>query len=422
MSPANHHDCLNSLCAYHRPGHLEPPMKGLTRMLRTSAMVVVLLSLIGVFAYAALRSGPLAPIQVTVATVENQPISPGLFGIGTLDARYTYRIGPTFAGRVKRVDVQVGDTVKAGDFLGEMDPVDLDARIQAQEAALKRAQANISAAEAQVQDVLATTAYAKNQARRYEQLFLEQVATTEQVEAKRQELQVAEARLLAAKANLDATLHEQISMRADLEGLVRQRANLRLVAPVDGLVTARDADPGTTVVAGQPVVELIDPSSLWINVRFDQLQSAGLRAGLPVRIVLRSMSGSSVAGKVLRVEPMADAVTEEILAKVVFEELPDPLPPVGELAEITVALPPLPALPVVHSPSIQRVDGSIGVWLIENDGLRFVPVTLGAADLDGRIQISQGLNPGDRVALYSQRRLDAHSRIKVVDRLPGVLP
>lgn len=79
-------------------------------------------------------------------------------------------------------------------------------------------------------------------------------------------------------------------MRADLEGLVRQRANLHLVAPVDGLVTTRDADPGTTVVAGQPVMELSDPSSMWINVRFDQLQSAGLRADLPVRIVLRPIA------------------------------------------------------------------------------------------------------------------------------------
>ncbi len=395
-------------------------MKGLTQKFRMLALVGVLMILIGVFAYAVLRSGPLAPIQVTVAMVENQPISPSLFGIGTLEARYTYRIGPTFAGRVKRVDVQVGDTVEAGALLGEMDPVDLGERIKAQEAALKRAQANISTAEAQVQDVLATAVYAKSQARRYEQLFLEEVATTELVEAKRQELQVAEARLLAAKANLDAVLYEQVSVRAGLEGLILQRANLRLVAPVDGLVTTRGADPGTTVVAGQPVVELIDPLSMWINVRFDQLQTAGLRAGLPVRIVLRSMSGSSIAGKVLRVEPMADAVTEEIMAKVVFDTIPDPLPPVGELAEITVALPPLPALPVVYSPSIQRVGGLIGVWVIEDDGLRFTSVTLGAADLDGRIQIIKGLNPGESVVLYSQRRLDVHSRIKVVDHLPGV--
>jgi RND family efflux transporter MFP subunit len=397
-------------------------MKGLIRMLRTSALVVVLIILVGVFAYAALRSGPLAPIQVVAATVENLPISPGLFGIGTLDARYAYRIGPTFAGRVKRVDVHVGNTVKAGDLLGEMDPVDLDARIQAQEAALARADANISAARAQVQDIQATAAYAKNQARRYEQLFLEQVATEELVEAKRQERQVADARLLAAKSNLNAVLNERVSVRAGLEGLMLQRANLRLVAPVDGLVTARSADPGTTVVAGQPVVELIDPSSLWINVRFDQLQSTGLSADLPVRIVLRSMRGSFLTGKVLRVEPMADAVTEEILAKVVFDTIPDPLPPVGELAEVTVALPPLPALPVVYSPSIQRVDGSIGVWLIENHGLRFAPITPGRADLDGRMQIFKGLNPGDRVVRYSQRRLEAHSRIKIVEHLPGVVP
>ena len=55
------------------------------------------------------------------------------------------------------------------------------------------------------------------------------------VEAKRQERQVAEARLLAAKADLDATLQEQVSVRADLEGLILQCANLRLMAPVDGL-------------------------------------------------------------------------------------------------------------------------------------------------------------------------------------------
>jgi HlyD family secretion protein len=114
-------------------------MQGLTRILRTSALVAVLITLVGVFAYAALRSGPLAPIQVTVITIENRPISPGLFGIGTLEARYTYRIGPAIAGRVERVGVQVGDLVKAGALLGEMDPVDLDARIQAQEAALARA-------------------------------------------------------------------------------------------------------------------------------------------------------------------------------------------------------------------------------------------------------------------------------------------
>ncbi|MFU8832749.1 MAG: biotin/lipoyl-binding protein, partial [Wenzhouxiangella sp.] len=98
--------------------------------------------LLALFVFVVLRSGPLAPVAVTVATVEARPISPAHFGVGTVEARFTYRIGPTFTGRVKRLDVHVGDRVRAGQLLGEMDPVDLDDRIRAQESALKRAQAN----------------------------------------------------------------------------------------------------------------------------------------------------------------------------------------------------------------------------------------------------------------------------------------
>jgi hypothetical protein len=68
--------------------------------------------------------------------------------------------------------------------------------------------------------------------------------------------------------------------------------NLRLIAPVDGVVAVRDADPGTTIVAGQAVVEVIDPKSLWINVRFDQISASGLAGGCRlisscVRVVAR---------------------------------------------------------------------------------------------------------------------------------------
>ena len=95
---------------------------------------------------------------------------------------------------------------------------------------------------------------------------------------------MADAALAAARADRSAR-QDLTRLRADREGCAQQRANLRLIAPVDGLVVARDADPGTTVVAGQAVVEVIDPGSLWINVRFDQISAAGLRAGLPAEIV-----------------------------------------------------------------------------------------------------------------------------------------
>lgn len=387
---------------------------------RTLALIGVLAPLLALFVYVGLRAGPLAPVPVTVAAVESRALAPALFGIGTVEARYIYKIGPTFAGRVKQVDVQVGERVPAGRLLGEMDPVDLDERIRAQEAALKRAQAAVLAVEAQGQEVSARKAHAESQARRYERLLKANSVSEEAVEAKRQERQVAAANFLAARANLDAARQELARTRAEHEASLRQRANLQLIAPVDGLVVARHADPGTTVIAGQAVVEVIDPASLWINVRFDQLRAAGLQAGLPARIMLRSQAGQPLAGRVLRVEPLADAVTEEILAKVVFDALPAPLPPLGELAEVTVALTALPAQPVIPNASVQRVAGRLGVWVVEDDALRFAPVTTGATDLDGRVQILDGLAPGAHVVVYSQRALDERSRIKVVERLPGL--
>jgi RND family efflux transporter MFP subunit len=381
-------------------------MKRLPLQKGTLALLAVTIPLLALFIYIALRSGPLAPVPVTLATVENKSISPALFGIGTVAARYTYKIGPTFAGRVNRLDVHVGDKVKTGQVLGEMDPVDLDERIRAQDASLKRA-------KAQAEEMQARQHYAQKQAQRYEQL-LEVRATSEEIIAiKRQDLQVAE-------AGLNAANEEIIRVRAEREALIAQRSNLQLISPVDALVVARNADPGTTIVAGQAVIELIDPESLWVNVRFDQIHARGLAANLPAQIVLRSQAGEIGAGHVLRIEPLADAVTEEMLAKVIFDQLPEPLPPIGELAEVTVALPALPPGPVLPNAAIQRIGGKLGVWQFMDGDLHFTPVTLGTTDLDGQMQVREGLKVGDQVVVYSAKALNSRTRIHVVEDLPGV--
>jgi multidrug efflux pump subunit AcrA (membrane-fusion protein) len=207
-------------------------MKIIPLQSRTLALLGVVLPLLALFVYVALRSGPLAPVAVTVSTVEARPISPSLFGVGTVEARFTYRIGPTFAGRVKKLDVHVGYRVQAGQLLGEMDPIDLDDRIYAQEAALKRAEAALREAQAR-------QAYAQSQAKRYEQLLAARTTSEETVDTKKQDLKIANAALAAAKEEL-------VRVRADGAAVVAQRNNMRLVSPVDGLVVARNADPGST--------------------------------------------------------------------------------------------------------------------------------------------------------------------------------
>lgn len=372
---------------------------------RTLALLAFIVPLLVLFVYVGLRSGPLAPVAVTLTTVQSRALAPALFGIGTVEARYTYRIGPTVAGRVERLVVDVGDRVGAGQVLGAMDPVDLDERVRALDSAFKSASARLREAEAR-------QGYAQTQARRYEKLLLARSISEETVTTKRQELQIADAVLSAAREEVDRA-------RADREALIAQRSDMRLVAPVDGVVVLRDAEPGSTVVAGQAVLELIDPASLWINVRFDQLGAAGLAAGLPARIVLRSRDGEALTGRVFRIEPKADAVTEETLAKVVFETVPRPIPPVGELAEVTVDLPGLPAAPVIPNAAIRREGGKAGVWRIRDGELRFVPLVPGATDLDGLVQVREGLADGDRVVLYSEKALTARSRVRVVERIGG---
>lgn len=372
---------------------------------RTLTLLAVVVPLLALFIYVALRSGPLAPVAVTVAMVENRAVTPSLFGIGTVAARSIYRIGPTVSGRLKKLDVEVGDSVEAGQVLGEMDPVDLDERLRAQEAAVRRAQAALQDAQARQQ-------HAQVQAQRYRELLAVRSTSEEMAATRQQDLQVAHAALEAARAEAERLRAEHAALRA-------QRANLRLVAPAAGRVTARQVEPGSTVVPGQTVVELVDPSSLWVHVRFDQGSASGLAAGQLARVVLRSGGGTALPGRVLRVEPLADAVTEETLAKVVFEQLPTPLPPLGELAEVTVGLPAVAAAPTMPNAALRRVDGRVGVWQMEGDGLRFVPIRRGAADLEGNVQADEGLEEGARIVVYSEKVLNERSTLKVVERIAG---
>jgi hypothetical protein len=150
-----------------------------------------------------------------------------------------------------------------------------------------------------------------------------------------------------------------------------------------------------------------------------QRSAAGLITGLPARIVLRSRAGEMLKGRVLRIEPKADAVTEEMLAKIVFDTVPKPLPPLGELAEVTIDLPPVAPAPVVPNAAIRRLGDQVGVWRITGKALNFVPIKQGVSDLSGTVQVREGLSNGDQVVLYSEKALTPRSRFRIVEHIPG---
>lgn len=376
------------------------------------------LSLLLALAYVATQSGPLAAVRVTVATVSAGSIEPVLYGIGTVEARRAYVIGPTAAGRVRRVLVDVGDRVSQGDLLAEMEPVDLDERIVASASALARGQSATATAAAQLRDAQSRQVFATTEARRAADLIRAGVISQSTLDAAVQARAASEAQVAAADATLAAATRDLARLEADRGGAVQQRANVRLLAPVEGLVTSREAEPGSTVVAGQAVLKMLDPASLWINLRLDQGRSAGLSVGLPARIVRRADPQNPLSGRVVRIEPISDSVTEERLCKVSFDAPPAGLS-TSEMVEVTLALPKVAAAAVVPNAGIHYRGPQPGAWRVSNGSLDFVPLVLGVEGPDGRVDVRDGLHAGDTIVVYSEWELAAGSRFTIVPAMPG---
>ena len=374
------------------------------------------LVLVGLLAFVFFRAGPLAATPVTVHAVKLGGFTPALFGVGTVEARRSWMIGPTVAGRVAQVYVDVGDVVKAGQLLAEMDSVDLDQKLAAQEALISRTASTQMAALALQTDALARYELSKLNFSRNQDLSKQNFISSSALELRAQEKISAEAAYEAASANLSGVKQDVIRLKAERAGLQQQRNNVRLIAPAYGVVTTRDAESGTTVVAGQPVIRLIDPQSIWVKLRLDQGRSAGLQSGLEAQIVVRSQAQSSFKGQVVRVEVLSDSVTEERVALVSFAQIPKDVS-IGEVAEVTLVLPPVENALLIPNASVQRQGDSMGVWRLINGNLVFTKIRVGASSLDGDIVVLEGLQLNDQIVVHSQKALTENSRVRVVEAL-----
>lgn len=395
------------------------PKRITPQRLKQAGLAAAGLGLVLLMALVFMRAGPLAPVQVVVTKVAEGSIAPALFGIGTVEARRSWMVGPTAAGRVLSVTADVGDRVKKGDLLAEMDPVDIAQRLEASQATVARAGSALRAAQAQLADAQARRELAGINAKRNRELAAQNFISAGALEARLQEQASAEAGYQVATANLASAGQDLARTQAEREALGRQRANVRLVAPNDGVVLSRDAEAGSTVVAGQAVLRMVDPDSLWVKMRVDQGRSAGLAPGLPAKITLRSQPQVAFNGHVARVEMQADSVTEERMAQIVFAPDSGALAKasLGEMAEVTLQLPPTSASVLVPNAGIQRVQGQAGVWRMAQGKPEFVAVRLGASDLEGSVQVLEGLEPGDTVVVYSQKALSKDTRVQIVDAL-----
>lgn len=367
------------------------------------------------FGWLVTHRGPLAPVNVEVASLQSGDLNASVSGIGTVEARLSYAIGPTQAGRLLSVLVDQGERVKAGQVLAEIDPVDLEQRMNAAESAAQRAQQGVSVAAAQEREAQSRYQLARANSARYRELVAKNFVSKEMADSRQNEASIAEAGLDAARSGVKVAQRDAERAVAERAGLARQRANLKLVSVANGIVVSRDAEPGATVVAGQAVLHVVDPESLWVSARVDQGQAQGIVPGQSAQIVLRSNQNEILAGKVARVDIQSDSVTEERVVNVVFTHRPKKLY-LGELAEITVQQTRIKDALIVPSAAVKRVMNQTGVWVFAQGKAKWVGVETGIQTLDGKTQIKRGLSQGEQVIVYSDAQLHEGKNVRVVQK------
>jgi membrane fusion protein (multidrug efflux system) len=231
------------------------------------------------------------------------------------------------SGYVAKVPVADFQTVRAGDLLVEIDPVDYRAALEQAQASLAAAQANLAnlANQKDVQRALvrqaeatidATTAdlqrYALEATRQHELLQTRIVGTQQSVEQADDNAKRTAAQLLLNHAQLDqqkallASLDvQELQLAAEMRGAEAQvslaRNNLgytRIVSPVDGMVGQRQVRPGQFINIGTQVIAAIPLPNIWVIANFKETQMTHVRIGDPARVTVDAFPDLVLTGRV----------------------------------------------------------------------------------------------------------------------------
>jgi RND family efflux transporter MFP subunit len=257
--------------------------------------------------------------------------------VGTVRSRRHVTVAAQTVARVVEVAVQAGDTVRTGQLLVRLDDAEVAARFARTEAQYARVRRFV-AAEA----------------------------------ATREQLETAEAEYRQAKAGLDHT---------------------RILAPLDGVVAERHAEPGDLASPGRALLEVFDPSALRIEAHVREGVVGRLAVGARLPVVLQA-TDRTVEGVVAAILPAADARTRTFEVRVDLPSEPGIAP--GMFGRLRV---PIGARTVVRVPTaaVTRVGQIESVLVRDGEAWRRRLVTTGERFDDGTVEVLSGLAGGETV-------------------------
>jgi len=343
----------------------------------------------------------LSPLAVRVARGE-QDVAVQVFGLGTVEARVTSKIGFKISGVLVDLRADVGDRVAKGTVLARLDDREQRARVARAKAAIEQAQANLQKADAGLEKAQANFTNAKSISERRQKLVQSSVASVETAETAKAAEDAARADVGLATSDVTVAQAAISDTQAQLQ---QESATLdfhTLTAPYDAMITARSKELGSALAAGEPVFTLIDPQSVWVLAFIDESKAGEIKVGEPAQIVLRSRPSQRLSGRVVRIEPESDRVNEERKVEVGFDHLPDDFN-LGEQAEVYITTRHLAQATLVPEAAIIAPTKDHGaVWTVENGYLQQRQVALGDRLLDGRYEVTGGL-PADAQAIIQLR-------------------
>lgn len=242
--------------------------------------------------------------------------------LGVVLARTTADISPRFAGRLRDVHVRLGDRVTAGTPLAELDLPSLQYD-------LRMAEATFQAAGVDEERASVELAESEERLKRRQSLSAEALVSTEDLASAKYQQRLAAARARATRAQV-------AERRAQVERLRKDRSDLVIVAPFDGVIAARYADPGINVTPATPIVRLISADDLFVRFAVPEGRTAGLQSGMAVLVRVGEQRIEHRA-TIDKVAPEVDAASRMVFVEARLEKA-EPGAPVqaGEIARVTV--------------------------------------------------------------------------------------
>lgn len=303
---------------------------------------------------------------------------------GDVRARVESKLGFRVGGKIVARKVNLGDIVKKGQILLQLDPQDLR---------LAQTQAN-----AGLQAARSTSELAEAELKRYRDLrdknFVSQAVLDSKITAYR-----------AAKASYDQAV-------AAYKGQSNQAAYANLVADVAGVVTGIDAEVGQVVAAGSPVVRVAQTADKEVVISIPEDQVDTLRKVTDIRVRIWANPKDVIVGQLREVSPIADPATRTYAAKI---SIPAASPEVrlGMTAYVTFAAKTDAALIKVPLTALFQDHGNSAVWVVENGAVRLAPVQVAGPSGDA-VVLAGGVTPGQTVVTAGVNALKPGQKVLIL--------